>query len=414
MKILAIGDTADNNYTLKKFAKRSHIDLIDFPKKEITKTSNIQSGREYFDSLLISKQVKKIKTIKDDYDLCIVLSWAAARVAYLSGINYIMYFVGSDIGNPPFEKNNIPIYSGVKKPLPNLNWIERHFYKKVFNTAIVCVASNFDSFEVLKKYRHDGIRFDRIFVDTKLFNEKVKPINKPKKKFTFLSPGRIGKAKGMDIIWEALKLCKTDFEVLQVEWFIERTEEEKKDNEILIKNLPTQVKLIPLIRREELPNYFVWADAIMGQMYTGSTGAVERDAAFCKKPVIHYTDPNKTALIDSKEIIPSFEPKSNKSHIIAELIDKVVTSKEYREKLIQGQYDYIKKLSDPEVVIRDWENLFEKMIKKYPSINRKSSDFSLKFENLLSNLAENLIYKRTMREKNIQAWGKEDYELLTK
>ena len=38
---------------------------------------------------MVTKQVKKIKEIKDNYDLCIVLSWAAARVAYLSGINFV-------------------------------------------------------------------------------------------------------------------------------------------------------------------------------------------------------------------------------------------------------------------------------------------------------------------------------------
>ena len=76
--------------------------------------------------------------------------------------------------------------------------------------------------------------------------------------------------------------------ILQVEWFIERTEEEKKDNEILIKNLPKQVKLIPLIKREELSKYIVWADAVMGQILLVTHGAIERDSAFCKKPVIHY------------------------------------------------------------------------------------------------------------------------------
>ena len=225
--------------------------------------------------------------------------------------------------------------------------------------------------------------------------------------------GRIGKAKGVDIIWEALKLCKTDFEVLQVEWFMQRTEEEKKDNEILIKNMPKQVKIIPLIKREELGRYIVWSDAIMGQI-SGITGAIERDSAFCKKVVIHYVDTSKPSLIDGNEIIPPFEPKSKDPRVIAELIDKVVTSKEYREKLIQEQYDYIKKLSDPKVVIRDWENLFEKMIKKHPSINRNDSNFSLKFQNILSNLVENLIYKRTMRERNIRGWGEENYKLLTK
>ena len=412
MKILAIGDIADDYYTLKKFTKRSEIHLIDFPKQGVAKTTNIPTGREYFDSILISKQVKKIKEIKDDYDLSIVLSWAAARVAYLAGINYMIYFVGGDIGNPPFVKNNIPIYSGGKEFIPHLNWIERNFYKKVFDTAICHVASK-NEFFFLKKYTSSGIRFDRVFVDTTLFHDKIKPINKPKKKFTFLSIGRIGKAKGTDIIWEALKLCKTDFEILQVEWFIERTGEEKKDNEMLIKNLPNQVKLIPLIKREELSKYIIWADAVMGQI-TGNTSAIERDAAFCKKPVIHYINPEDPHVIDGKEVVASFEPKSKDPHVVAELIDKIVTSKEYREKLVQKQYDFVKKLSDPELVIKDWENLFEQLIKKYPSINRKNSNFKLKFENILSNLAENLFYKRTMREKNIQALGKKDYESLTK
>ena len=412
MKILAIGDTADNLHMLKKFAKNSEVYLIDFPKKGDTLISMVSGGREYFESLLISKQVKKIREIKDDYDLCVVMTWAAARVAYLSGINYIMYFTGSDMGEPPFAKNSIPIFSRTKQTLPNLNWIERNFYRKVFDTAIACVAI-MPQFLFLKKYRDDGIRFDSFFVDTTLFNDRITPIKKPKRKFTFLSPQRIGKAKGLDIIWDALKLCKTDFEVLQVEWFIQRTEEEEKDNQILIKNLPEQVKLIPLIKREELGKHIVWADAIIGQV-TGGTGAIERDSAFCKKPVIHYIDPNQSVFIDGEEVVPAFEPKSKDPRVIAELIDKVVTSKEYREKLVQKQYDFVKKLSDPDVAIRDWENLFEKMIKKYPSINRKDSTLILTFERLSAYLAEEFIYKRKFREKNIQAWGKENYERLTK
>ena len=125
-------------------------------------------------------------------------------------------------------------------------------------------------------------------------------------------------------------------------------------------------------------------------------------------------NPANLGFIDGREIIPGFEPKSSEPHVVAETIDKVVTSKEYREKLIQEQYDYVKQISDPELVMRDWENLFEKIIEKHPSINRKDSNFSLKLQNLLSNLAENLIYKRTMKEKNIQAYGKADYEKLIK
>ena len=92
LRILAIGDTADNIFTLQKFSKKSKIHVINFPKKQAG-IKTMSDDVEFFDSLLISKQVKKIIKIKDNFDLCIVMSWAAARIAYLSGINYIMYFV---------------------------------------------------------------------------------------------------------------------------------------------------------------------------------------------------------------------------------------------------------------------------------------------------------------------------------
>ena len=87
-----------------------------------------------------------------------------------------------------------------------------------------------------------------------MFNENVKPLKRKKTKFTFLSPQRIGLAKGIDIIWKAIELTKTDFEVLQVEWFLgQRTNEEKNVNKKLIQNIPKKVKLIPIFKREDIP-----------------------------------------------------------------------------------------------------------------------------------------------------------------
>ena len=71
-----------------------------------------------------------------------------------------------------------------------------------------------------------------------------------------MSPQRIGLAKGIDIIWKALKLCKSDFEVLQVEWFLgQRTDEEKEINKKLVESRPSQVKLIPVIKRPFPPSH---------------------------------------------------------------------------------------------------------------------------------------------------------------
>ena len=80
LKILAIGDSTTNIYLMKKFAKDFEIHIIDFPKKGVDKISTYQDQVEYFDSLLISKQVKKINEIKNNFDLCIATPWAGARI----------------------------------------------------------------------------------------------------------------------------------------------------------------------------------------------------------------------------------------------------------------------------------------------------------------------------------------------
>ncbi|QLH10187.1 glycosyltransferase [Nitrosarchaeum sp. AC2] len=404
LKILAIGDSTSNIYLMKKFARNIEVHLIDFPKKGVDKTTTGKDGIEYFDSLLISKQVERIKKIKDNYDLCIAVPWAGTRIAYLAGINYIMYFVGGDITNPPFAKEN-----------KNYNFFEKNFYKKILDNAIACIAPMDEYYTPLKKYRKDAIRLDRIFVDTELFNEKIQPIEFKKEKFTFLSAQRFGLEKGMDKIWKAIELCKSDFEVLQVKWFIEDTTTEKFDelssiNKKLIDEKSDRVRFIPLIKREELGRYFAGANAVMGQMRAGVQGGIEREAAFCKKPVICYTDPKKPNIVDGEEIIPPFLPKSNEPQEIADIIDKIVESKQFRDDLAQKEYEYVKKISDPELVSKDWENIFVKVFEKSKTLDRKLSILDRFMSFIILKIEK--IYIKKFREKNISTWGKEEYDRL--
>ena len=63
--------------------------------------------------------------------------------------------------------------------------------------------------------------------------------------------------KGTDKIWEALKFCQSDFEILQVKWFDKRTEEEKKLADKWINEKPSQVTFIPIMKRQELAKFLV-------------------------------------------------------------------------------------------------------------------------------------------------------------
>ena len=62
----------------------------------------------------------------------------------------------------------------------------------------------------------------------------------------------MGLGKGTDILWKALKYCKSDFEIIQVDWFDNTTLEEKTSSFILKQQLPNQVNLVPMIKREEI------------------------------------------------------------------------------------------------------------------------------------------------------------------
>jgi len=305
LKILAIGDLGDNILILKKNSKVK-IHLINFPRKQAELLTYSGEGLEFFNSLLISKQVKKIREIKDNFDLCLVMSWAGARVAYLAGLNYIFYFTGGDIVTPPFEKNPKSPY--LTTPIYKRNIFERWFYKNVFEKSIACVAPFQEYFDPLKKYRDDAIRLDQMTVDIEIFKASIEPIKLSKKKFTFFSPQKIGKEKGYDIIFKALKMCKTDFEILQVDWYSERNQEEKEFNKKLMSEVPPQIKLISLVKRSDMPKYYKFADAILGQMRTGLAGGIERDAAFCNCPIICYTDQTKPLILNGEKKIPPFLP----------------------------------------------------------------------------------------------------------
>ena len=396
IKILAIGDLANNAVILKKFVKKSNIHVINFRWDTASKLTDIKEDVEFFDSSKIKDQLRKILEVKDDYDLILVQSWSGARLAYLANLNYIIYFVGSALRVPPFIKN--PKLAYLKEPLPSLNYFERKFYKKILDNAVACVANADDLFKQLKKFRTEEIHQIGIPVDTTMFNENVKPVERKKEKFTFLIPQRIGLAKGYDIIWEALKLCKSDFDVLQVEWFLgQRTKEEIRINENLIKNMPSQVKLIPIMRKEEIVNYYAFADAIIGQMKNGLGAAVEREAVYCKKPVVQYADPKIKFEVNGNYINSTFLPNSNNPKDVSDVIDNIVLSQEFREKLIDEEYNFVRKIADPHIIAKKWDDLFHKIHLKNKINHQNSSNIIIKLR-LLNFLIINRLYFTKIRK----------------
>mgnify|MGYP003344035696 CR=1 FL=1 len=102
-------------------------------------------------------------------------------------------------------------------------------------------------------------------------------------------------------------------------------------------------------------------------------------------------------MINDKNTIPPFLPYSNKPEDIAGLIDKIVTSNEFRQELFNKQDKFVRELSDPHLVAEWWDNLFEEIIFKHRSITKKTSGLRIKLR-LWYFLISNRLYKRKIAQ----------------
>jgi hypothetical protein len=116
-----------------------------------------------------------------------------------------------------------------------------------------------------------------------------------------------------------------------------------------------------------------------------------------EKPVINFTDEKIKILIDGKEVKSPFIPDNNEPENIAKIIDEFVLSKEFRNDIFRKEFDFVKKISDPNKAGEWWDSLFEKIVNENPSINRKSSkiEVNLRMNDFL--ISNRLYFKKIKR-----------------
>ncbi len=390
-KILAIGDVGNIIKTIKKYSKKSEIHIINYPQDGSATFVNRNSDL-FFKTWKVSEHVSKINEIKDDFDLC--LTTGSERIAYLCDLNYIAYYLGRDIDVPKFKKHSKEEWQN--EALFNNNLFERKFYWNAFKEAIAHVAGMWQ-YESLKKYTDDGINSARIPIDTDFFNPDIKPISIKKNKFTFFSPMRMEKAKGTDILWKALKLCKSDFDIIGVDWYGETTDEEREFKKELISNMPQQIKLIPPIKNEDMPKYYTFADAVIANLFIGTFELVSLESVMCGTPVIQFTDKKRKIIVDDNAVVSPFLPFSNEPETIAKLIDRMVESKSFCDEMLQQQQKFVNTISDPQKCADWWDSLFEKMIMNHKTIRKNSSKYKIKFR-MFHFLISNRLYLSKIRK----------------
>jgi len=391
IKVLAIGDIGNIVRTLTKFTKKSKIHLIQYP-KDGSGVFTYYDDVETFENWKVLDNIKKINEIKDDYDICLTIG--SERLPYLADLNYIGYYLGRDIDVPRWIKNSAEEWN--TEPLFRFNFFERRFYWNAFKNAVAHVAGMWQ-FEYLQRYTDEGINNAGIPIDTTEFNPQVKPIDTKKEKFVFFSPNRFEKFRGTDLLWKAIKLCKSDFEIVMVDYPRSNTQEDRDFRKKLVETKPSQVKLIQPIKRSEIARYYRYADAVIANLFIGTFEMVGLESVMCGTPVIQYTDTKKKIIVNGKAIESPFVPFSKDPKEIAEVIDKIVESRKFRDELFKKEYEFVDQVANPEKCAEWWDNLFEELVNKHKTINKNSSKISVKLR-MYGFLIANRLYLDKIRK----------------
>lgn len=337
LRILLVHDSASFAFILQKYFP-GHVDAIYFSAHDVI--SQVKNPL-FFVKKGIQSQINQIRELSKKYDVFLCYGWPAAAICYLAGVNYGMVF---------FDAYIDPEYRIRKK----ISHIKESILQDIYRSAIECstfvVAGLPHDADILRKYRPDAKIISQL-IDEEMFHQNIEKINLNQGKFTFLSPQRIEPDKGQLIMWEAIRLTKSDFVVLQTDWgtgeYYEKTMITK----------PDKVKIISKIKRENMPSYLVSVDALLGQISKTSCGSTEREAALCNIPIFCY------APYSFSEDDPFYKMSKDPADI-SSYVDKIVTDKEFRDKLKKIQNEWVKKTFDNNVSIRKWQEVFKEAIIK--------------------------------------------------
>ena len=113
-----------------------------------------------------------------------------------------------------------------------------------------------------------------------------------------------------------------------------------------------------------------------------------------KIEVLSHSNPNYKLSIKENYTKSSFLPDSNKPEDIAKIINKIVSSKEFRDKLFENERKFVSNSTDKEWISNWWDELFETSCEKYGKIHKNSSSISIKIRMWLFLIGNRLYWEK--------------------
>jgi glycosyltransferase involved in cell wall biosynthesis len=373
MKILILGNMANDGYSVAKEMRKMHVDADlainisdfgmalpewedgDFQKKvdpyEMEKKDIENSWRApnwiiYFDFLnkLPRKKylIKKIKSRVDiikmirKYDIIEThVPWA--MYAQFSGRPYVVYDAG--------WIRYFPFGASFRDKLA------RRGYKKA-KKIILTNPDTYKIFDELPYLKKEKIFFVPFAIDPEKYkpsiNDNLRNSYVSKDEILFFCPSRqIWKEKGNDkLIRSYAKFVNkfTKSKLIMVSWSID--DNRSKD---LVKKLDIQDKVIWIepVPKNKLIEYYNTADIVLDQFILGSWGTSTPEAMACAKPVLMYYKKEYIirAFGEEPPILNSFSEEE-----IYQNMMKLATDKKFREDIGAKSREWIIKTHSPSIV----------------------------------------------------------------
>ncbi len=271
---------------------------------------------------------REIARLSESYDL-FVAEYLFSVDCWRAGVDYGVYIHG------------IPDASLLYSRSPIGRIVSILFRKAVADASFVVVSTP-NLLRYLKPIRPD-VAVVESPIDTSRFNEAVHSGKPESARLVALSLQSLNRHKGIEVIWEAIRRMKNRerIGVLQCDWGMEPEYFGLKES------APDQVSFVPLLPHGRIIEYYGRADIVIGQMKLGILSMIELEAAACGLPVAVFNpDPRKP-----------FLPRSNSSVSLADLLDRLVDDREFRESYSRKCRDYVVQNHEVGKVASRWNEL---------------------------------------------------------
>jgi len=355
-RIYIPGGNERTSYELAKQLKRKGYEIM-----ILSTTENKNVGYKILDGIKVYrfKQPRRFYGFVIDF-LSFLNTWKVIKrfnpdIVHIIGDIY-RFSIGAIIASKIMRKKVLKTVTNRPKKRKRLlaRLFDNLIASKIIKMVDIITYSTPDLQEILSYIRNDAI-FIPNFVDSSRF-KPAKAINGLNSTPKILITSTFSYNKGGRVALKAMKIVKEEYPDIEIAALKPKIDHIYQA--ILLEEIEREnIKVLPPIPDNLMPDILNYYDIIVGQFYIGALGRLELEAMACGKPLICFF--KYWNWYDSPPPIISATSPDN----IAKNIKKLITYKDIREKIGTENRKWVVRNHDLKVIVQKYVQIYEKLCK---------------------------------------------------